>query len=263
MSYAKKVAIVTGGAKGIGLSCTIKFLQQDYVVICVDIDESALKDVKEVYTSEQLVVQRVDVSHEPDILLLSNFVDKNYAKAEVLVNCAGIQTYGSLEETTEHLWDSTFNVNLKSMFFMAKYFVPLMKKNEKGSIVNISSVQSLVSQKGVLAYAASKGAINAFSRALAIDLATFQIRVNTVLPGSVDTPMLRTAAEMFRGSKSAANVVNDWGHAHPLGRVASGSEIAELVFFLGSEASSFITGSQYVIDGGLTSQIPVILPSGE
>ena len=128
--------------------------------------------------------------------------------------------------------------------------------------MDLSSVQSLVSQKGVLAYAASKGAINAFSRALAIDLADSQIRVNSVLPGSVDTPMLRKAADLFRGAKSAANVVDEWGQAHPIGRVASGSEIAELIFFLSSDSSSFITGSQYVIDGGLTSQLPVILPTG-
>ena len=258
----RKVAVVTGGANGIGLSCTIKFLQQDYVVICVDIDELALEVVRKRYKSDQLVVQKVNVSLESEVSLLSNFVGQNYAKAEALVNCAGIQTYGSLNETTEHLWDSTFNVNLKSMFFMAKYFVPLMKKNGKGSIVNLSSVQSLVSQKGVLAYAASKGAINAFSRALAIDLADSQIRVNSVLPGSVDTPMLRKAADLFRGAKSAANVVYEWGQAHPIGRVASGSEIAELIFFLSSDSSSFITGSQYVIDGGLTSQLPVILPTG-
>ena len=127
----RKVAVVTGGANGIGLSCTIKFLQQDYVVICVDIDELALEVVRKRYKSDQLVVQKVNVSLEPDVSLLSNFVGQNYAKVEALVNCAGIQTYGSLNETTEHLWDSTFNVNLKSMFFMAKYFVPLMKKKWK------------------------------------------------------------------------------------------------------------------------------------
>jgi NAD(P)-dependent dehydrogenase (short-subunit alcohol dehydrogenase family) len=146
------------------------------------------------------------------------------------------------------------------MFFMAKHFVPLMKKNGKGSIVNISSVQSLVSQKGVVAYSASKGAINALTRALAIDLAEFQIRANSVLPGSVDTPMLRDAADLFKGDKTVDQIVSDWGKGHPLGRVAKTSEIGDLVAFLASDQASFITGGSYVIDGGLTSQVPVVLP---
>jgi NAD(P)-dependent dehydrogenase (short-subunit alcohol dehydrogenase family) len=263
MLASNKVAVVTGGANGIGLSCTMKFLQQDYLVICVDIDEVALNEAKEKCNNDRLIVQKVNVSLESNVLLLSDFVDQNYNKIDALINCVGIQTYGSLDDTTEHLWDTTFSVNVKSMFLMAKYFVPLMRKNGKGSIVNLSSVQSLVSQKGVLAYAASKGAINAFSRALAIDLADSQIRVNSVLPGSVDTPMLRKAADLFRGSKTADEIVEDWGHAHPIGRVGSGAEIAELIFFLSSESSSFITGGQYVIDGGLTSQLPVVLPTSK
>jgi NAD(P)-dependent dehydrogenase (short-subunit alcohol dehydrogenase family) len=135
-----------------------------------------------------------------------------------------------------------------------------MKKNGKGSIVNISSVQSLVSQKGVVAYSASKGAINALTRALAIDLAEFQIRANSVLPGSVDTPMLRDAADLFKGDKTVDQIVADWGKGHPLGRVAKTSEIGDLVAFLASDQASFITGGSYVIDGGLTSQVPVVLP---
>jgi NAD(P)-dependent dehydrogenase (short-subunit alcohol dehydrogenase family) len=263
MLASNKVAVVTGGANGIGLSCTMKFLQQDYLVICVDIDEEALNEAKEKCNNDRLIVQKVNVSLESNVLSLSDFVDQNYNKIDALINCVGIQTYGSLDDTTEHLWDTTFIVNVKSMFLMAKHFVPLMRKNGKGSIVNLSSVQSLVSQKGVLAYAASKGAINAFSRALAIDLADSQIRVNSVLPGSVDTPMLRKAADLFRGSKTADEIVEDWGHAHPIGRVGSGAEIAELIFFLSSESSSFITGGQYVIDGGLISQLPVVLPTSK
>ena len=166
-----------------------------------------------------------------------------------------------VKTAAEDLWDKTFNVNVKSMFFTAKHFVPLMQKNGKGAIVNISSVQSLVSQKGVVAYSASKGAINALTRALAIDLAQHQIRVNAVLPGSVDTPMLRDAADLFKGSKTVDEIVSDWGKGHPLGRVAKTSEIADLVNFLSSEQASFITGASYVIDGGLTCQVPVVLPS--
>jgi NAD(P)-dependent dehydrogenase (short-subunit alcohol dehydrogenase family) len=135
-----------------------------------------------------------------------------------------------------------------------------MQKNRYGSVVNISSVQSLAAQKGVLAYATSKGAINSFTRALSIDSAEFGVRVNAVLPGSVDTPMLRDAAESFRGEQSLEGVLGDWGRSHPLGRIGTIAEIAELVAFLASDRASFITGASYVIDGGLMSQVPVVLP---
>lgn len=255
-----KCVVVTGGAKGIGLGCTLKFLSDGVTVICADLDESALQELSKSHPKDKFVGRRVDVSSESQIAELAEEVTRDFGKIDALVNCAGIQTYGTVTETSEELWDKTFNVNVKSMFLTSKHFVPLMKKNGKGAIVNISSVQSLVSQKGVVAYSASKGAINALTRALAIDLAEFQIRANAVLPGSVDTPMLRNAADLFKGDKSVDQVVADWGRGHPLGRVAKPSEIGDLVAFLSSDASSFITGGSYVIDGGLTSQVAVVLP---
>jgi NAD(P)-dependent dehydrogenase (short-subunit alcohol dehydrogenase family) len=261
MSMQNKIVVVTGGAKGIGLGCTLKFISEKSIVICADLDDKALADLAKNHPGIELIVKKVDVSSELEVEKLAFEVEQKYKKVDALINCAGIQTYGVVTETTEELWDKTFNVNVKSMFFTSKHFVPLMQKNGKGAIVNISSVQSLVSQKGVVAYSASKGAINALTRALAIDLAQHQIRVNAVLPGSVDTPMLRDAADLFKGSKTVDEIVSDWGKGHPLGRVAKTSEIADLVNFLASEQASFITGASYVIDGGLTCQVPVVLPS--
>lgn len=260
MTLQDKVVVVTGGAKGIGLGCTLKFISEKSKVICADLDDRALSELAASNSGAKLLTSKVDVSSEEQVKNLAQLVESKYGQVDAIVNCAGIQTYGTVTDTSEELWDKTFNVNVKSMFFMAKYFVPLMKKNGKGSIVNISSVQSLVSQKGVVAYSASKGAINALTRALAIDLAEFQIRANSVLPGSVDTPMLRDAANLFKGDKSVDQIVTDWGKGHPLGRVANISEIGDLVAFLSSDQASFITGGSYVIDGGLTSQVPVVLP---
>ena len=177
-----------------------------------------------------------------------------------MINCAGIQTYGDIVETSEETWDKTFNVNVKSMFLTSKHVAPTMIAQKSGSIVNISSVQSLVSQKTVIAYSASKGAINALTRATAIDLASSNVRVNAILPGSVDTPMLREAAELHRGSMTVDEVLADWGAGHPLGRIAKSSEIGDLAVFLASDNSSFMTGNSVVIDGGLTIQVPVVLP---
>jgi NAD(P)-dependent dehydrogenase (short-subunit alcohol dehydrogenase family) len=259
MSQVQRV-VVTGGAKGIGLGCTLKFLADGAEVYCVDNDEIALQELATAHPSSKLHVSKVDVSSEKAIESFASTVAKDSSKIDALVNCAGIQTYGTVTETTEELWDKTFAVNTKAMFFTAKHFVPLLKNNGGGAIVNISSVQSNVAQKGVVAYASSKGAINTLTRALAIDLAEFQIRANAVLPGSVDTPMLRGAAELFKGDKEVEEVLADWGKSHPLGRVAKPSEIGDLVAFLCSDSALFITGGLFTIDGGLTAQVPVVLP---
>lgn len=255
-----RVVVVIGGAKGIGRGCVLKFLSEGAIVYCADWDEKALKELEDTNLGSKLHTIRVDASSEREVKAFALSVAKNHSKIAALVNSAGIQTYGTVTETTEELWEQTFDVNVKAMFLTAKHFTPLLKANGGGAIVNVSSVQSLVTQRGVVAYAASKGAINGLTRALAVDLADYQIRANAVLPGSVDTPMLRSAADLFKGKKSVDEILKEWGRSHPLGRVAKSSEIGDLVAFLASDAGSFITGGMYVIDGGLTSQVPVVLP---
>jgi NAD(P)-dependent dehydrogenase (short-subunit alcohol dehydrogenase family) len=257
-----KVVIVTGGAKGIGEGCVQKFLDSNATVVSFDLDNSALTTQKSKYANleSRFSSNVVDVSNEAQVEDAITKVLAAHGRIDGLINCAGIQTYGSVTDTTEEIWDRTFNVNVKSMFLTAKHVAPTMIAQKTGSIVNISSVQSLMSQKTVVAYAASKGAINALTRASAIDLAISNVRVNAILPGSVDTPMLRTSADMHRGEKSIEEVLSDWGAGHPLGRIAKSSEIGDLAVFLVSNESAFITGQSIVIDGGLSIQVPVILP---
>ena len=247
-----KVVIVTGGAKGIGAGCVDRLLDAGAQVAIFDLDS---------VSSEKTFNLKVDVSKESEVEKAVGEVVAKFGKIDGLVNCAGIQTYGSATETTEAVWDKTFDVNVKSMFLTTKHVARVMEKVKAGSIVHISSVQSLVSQKTVVAYSASKGAINALTRAQAIDLADSNIRVNAILPGSVDTPMLRASADMHRGAQSVDEVLKDWGAGHPLGRIAKPTEIGDLATFLISDSSSFITGSCMVIDGGLTVQVPVVLPN--
>jgi NAD(P)-dependent dehydrogenase (short-subunit alcohol dehydrogenase family) len=257
-----KVAIVTGGAKGIGFGSTKRLLEDGARVVIFDVDEAGIRLAKEALAnfSDRLSGMKVDVSSDSQVKEAISEVGQRYGQIDYLVNCAGIQTYGTAVDTTEETWDRTFDVNVKSMYLTAKYAIPFMRKVGGGSIVNISSVQSLANQKGVVAYAASKGAINALTRAIAIDHAVEQIRCNAILPASVDTPMLRASARAFSKGRSEDDILNEWGKSHPIGRMASIHDIGELVGFLCSEKSSFITGSSYVIDGGLMTQVPVILP---
>lgn len=257
-----KVAIVTGGAKGIGFGSANQLLEAGFLVALFDIDDVGLAKAKEQLAKfgEKIATYKVDVSSEVQVKEAIDKVANHFGRLDAVANCAGIQTYGTALDTTEELWDRTYNVNVKSMLWMAKYSIPHMKKLGSGSIVNISSVQSNANQKGVVAYASSKGAINSLTRAIAIDHAAEGIRCNAILPASVDTPMIRSSAQAFAGVKSEDEIIKEWGKSHPIGRMASIYEIGNLVAFLCSDNSSFITGSCYNIDGGLMSQVPVVLP---
>ncbi len=253
-----KVAIVTGGAKGIGLGSAQRLLEDGATVVVFDVDEKAIASAGELFAQygDRFSGAKVDISSEAQVKQAVNAVGEKHGHINYLVNSAGIQTYGTAEDTTEELWDRTLGVNVKAMYLTSKYAIPFMRKAKGGSIVNISSVQALSNQKNVLAYATSKGAVNALTRSIAVDYAAEQIRCNAVLPGCVDTPMIRTTAESFAGERSADEFLHEWGLTHPIGRMATIHEIGQLVGFLCSDKSSFITGASYVIDGGLTTQLP-------
>jgi NAD(P)-dependent dehydrogenase (short-subunit alcohol dehydrogenase family) len=253
-----KVAIVTGGAKGIGFGSAQRLLEDGATVVIFDVDDKAIASAVEQFSNygDRFSGVKVDIASDAQVKKAVTDVGNKHGHINYLVNSAGIQTYGIAEDTSEELWDRTFGVNVKAMYLTTKYAVPFMRKVGGGSIVNISSVQSLSNQKNVLAYAASKGAVNALTRAIAVDYAAEQIRCNAVLPGCVDTPMIRATAESFAGERSAEEFLHEWGLTHPIGRMATIHEIGQLVGFLCSEKSSFITGASYVIDGGMTSQLP-------
>ncbi len=153
-------------------------------------------------------------------------------------------------------------MNLTGAFYAAKAAIPHLRRRGGGSLVLVSSVQAFVTQAGVAAYAASKGALNALARSIAIDEATHGIRCNTVCPASVDTSMLRFAARALSdGTDDAvATLIQSWGQMHPLGRVATPGEVAEAIAFLASERASFITGIALPVDGGLLANAAVVLP---
>lgn len=179
---------------------------------------------------------------------------------DAVVCSAGIQRYGTVEGTGESTWDEVLDVNLKGVYLTCHFAVPQLRARGGGAIVSIASVQAFATQAGVAAYAAAKGGMVALNRAIAVDHAAEGIRANVVCPASVDTPMLRWAAEKFAAEGQADELVREWGRSHPIGRVARPEEVAEVVAFLASERASFVTGAEYRVDGGLLATLPVALP---
>ena len=257
-------AVVAGGGSGIGQAIVARFAEHGAVVEFVDINAPAVAE-----TERELRARGLDVSgHVADVSdpdQVSAFAEKVAGRRGVvgaLVNSAGIQRYGTVESTTAETWDEVFAVNVRSMFLLAKHAVPLMRLGGGGSIVNVSSGQAVASQRNVVAYTASKGAISAMTRAMAVDYAAEGIRVNTVVPGSVDTPMLRASARAI-APDDTDRVISEWGSEHPIGRVGRPAEIADACVFLASPLASYVTGAELRVDGGLLAGVALRAPEDQ
>lgn len=260
--FAGKVALVAGGSLGIGRGAAIRLAAGGAQVVVGARRIDAVNEVVNEIKAEggNAIGVAADLSQGEDAERFVQAAVDSFGGVDILVNSQGIQRYGNVEETTEALWDEVMNVNLKSMFLTSHYAIPEMKKRGGGAIVNVASVQGLATQTTVAAYSTSKAAIIGFTRTIAVDYAKLKIRANVVLPASIDTPMLREAADLFRGKNSNDSLIADWGKMHPLGRVGTAAEVAELIAFLASDRASFITGSEYKIDGGMMAALGVVLP---
>lgn len=235
----KKTIVITGGSKGIGASCAKLFLEEGANV--------AVLDIGEMQENENIYYQQCDVSKEDQVKACINNIIKRFAHIDVLINNAGIQRYGTVTETTSDLWDEVMNVNLKSMFLCAHYVIPSMQQRGSGLIINVASVQAFHSQPKVAAYTTAKTAILGLTRSIAVDYAP-HIRCIAVCPGTVDTPMLQDA---INESPDPAAVLKEVNDMHLLQRIADPEEIAELIRFLSTGKSTFMTGQAIRIDGGL------------
>jgi NAD(P)-dependent dehydrogenase (short-subunit alcohol dehydrogenase family) len=256
-----KVAVVTGGSLGIGRATAQRLATDGAAVVFCGHDDASVQDALAELRDAGLEVdgRRADVRSSAEVEGLVRLAVERYGGVDILVNSAGIQRYGTVVETSEELWDEVLDVNLKGMFLAAKHCVPELRRRGGGSIVNVASVQSFAAQAAVVAYAASKGGVLALTKAIAVDHASDNIRCNAVCPGSVDTPMLRWAADLFKGDDTQEDTVRAWGRLHPLGRVARAEEVAEAIAFLVSARASFVTGTELKVDGGLLAQIPVVV----
>jgi len=244
--FQNKVALVTGGAMGIGKAVAKVLSERGAKVLIVDrAEEEGAKTASEI--NGEVEYFKADISN---IHNCSDAVQKAielFGQLDIVSNNAGIQRYGTVESTPENEWDEVMDINLKSVYYICKFAIPHLKKT-KGSIVNMTSVQAFATQRGVAAYTTSKHALIGLTRSMAIDFARDGIRVNCVAPGTVETPMLKYAAALDPNPES---VYENCKNMHPIGRIAQPEEIAEVVAFLASGRASFVTGSCYLVDGGL------------
>ncbi|WP_027955518.1 MULTISPECIES: SDR family oxidoreductase [Halobacillus] len=249
-----KTAVVTGAATGIGKATVKLFAQEGARVICADVDEEDVrKTVEGINTNGgQAESYALDVSEQESVRVFANYVEETYGTIDVLFNNAGVdEEGGKVHEYPVDLFDQIISVDLRGTFLVSKYLLPLMFENG-GSIINTSSMSGQAADLDRSGYNAAKGGITNFTRAMAIDYARQGIRVNAVSPGTIETPLVDELAgtkkeEEGREFREAQKWVT------PMGRLGKPEEIASAALFLASDESSFITGEDLTVDGGLTA----------
>ncbi len=244
-----KVALITGGASGIGRATALLFAREGAAVAVVDVNESEGQAVVETIIDEgrQAIFLRSDVTRASDCQLAVQQTVEHLGKLDILFNNAGIIRRASVVETSEEEWDLVMATNVKSIFLLSKYAIPIMAEAEGGVIINTASGWGLVGGRNAVSYCASKGAVVLLTKAMAIDHGAQNIRVNCICPGSTDTPMLRNEAHQL-GEPEEQFLAE--AAQRPLQRVGRPEEIAQAALYLASDASSFITGTTLVVNGG-------------
>ena len=259
-----RVALVTGGSQGIGRAVAELLAAEGAAVgVCGLEPDEVDHTVRAIHEQGGAALAiPADVADRRSIDQAVAATVAEYGRLDSLVASAGIQRYGSVVDTEEAVWDEVFAVNVKGVYLAARAALPHLRRSDQGSIVVIASVQGHAAQSDVAAYAASKGALDALVRAMAVDEARHGVRVNAVCPGSVDTPMLRSSARRFSDGTTEATerLIDAWGRSYPVGRVAQPREIAEVVAFLAGNRASYVTGEDVRVDGGLLAALPVALP---
>lgn len=251
---AGKVAIVTGGAKGIGRETALLLAREGASVVVTDVDEGGIKKVVEEIAASggKASCMRHDVSKESEWESVVAQTLSIYGKLNIVVNNAGIALPGNAETTTYDNWRKLMSINLDGVFLGTKHAIAAMKTGV-GSIINLSSIEGIIGDPTLAAYNASKGGVRIFTKSAALHCAKegYNVRVNSVHPGYIWTPMVQSLAEESPDAKAARDALVK---LHPVGHLGEPLDIAYGILYLASDESKFMTGSELVIDGGYTAQ---------
>ena len=249
-----KVAIVTGSASGIGLATADLFMREGAHVIIADRDyvaaEKAVETVKKKGQGQCMAV-KCDVSRAEDVATMIATAVKLFDRLDVLVNNAGYGIAGTVSETNDQDWDDLMAVNVRGVFLCCKYAIKAMKQTGGGVIVNVASVVATVGIRNRAAYVASKGAVAALTRSIALDYVHDHIRCNAIAPGTIETPYYN---EILAKADDPVAIKQGLEARQPMGRLGTPDEIANGILFLASDESRLATGSILTIDGGMTAQ---------
>ena len=252
MKLKDKVALITGAGSGIGQAIAVLLAKEGAKIVVAEINSDKGLETRDMIRQSGQEAQNIqtDVSQQAECEKMIRFSIDNYGKLDILCNNAGIaMVFSPVENVSEALWDHIMAVNPKSVFLTSKIAIPLMKKQGGGVIINISSVSGIRPRPGLCAYTASKAAVTALTKALAIEVAPFNIRINSVSPVATETPMLlgMMTEEMKNDVEAMKNQILT---TIPLGRYAEPEDIARAVLYLASEDASMVTGIDLPVDGG-------------
>jgi 3(or 17)beta-hydroxysteroid dehydrogenase len=239
-----KVALITGGASGIGLATAQLFADEGAKVVLTDLHAPQFKPAA--------AVHKLDVTCEDEWIAVTDATVRDFGKIDIVVNSAGVSLLKDIEATTLVEWRRLMAVNLDGTFLGCKHAIRVMKDRGGGSIVNMSSVAGIIGASHLAAYGASKGGVRLLTKSVALHCARngYNIRCNSVHPSFADTPMLQG---MVNAARNPEKLASSFAAAAPLGRIAQPIEIARTILFLASDESSFTTGAEFVVDGGLTA----------
>jgi len=254
MRLANKISIITGAGAGIGQSTAFRFAEEGSRLVLADINSADVDNTAREIASRgcEVVAVSGDISKEEDARRISEVAVERFGRIDILVNNAANFTTFSVETATVEQWQTVLGVNVIGTALVAKHAIPHLKKRGKGSIVNVGSMSGIIAQPNMATYNSSKAAIHTMTRCMALDLAPFNIRVNTICPGCVLTSA--TEREWIKLGMTREEWISDRAALHMMKRVGDAVEIANAILFMASDEASFITAAHLMVDGGYTGQ---------
>ena len=246
MRLTNKTAIITGGGSGIGQACAWAFYQEGANVILFGRREDKLKETAQELGSRAMTVSG-DMTRSEDLDRLVQETLSKFHRIDILVNNAGLFKGAPLHEISDEQYDEMMNINMRAVFQLTRRVLPVMMEQKSGNIIHISSILGIIAVPQVAVYNISKGALNQFSRSIAVEYGSYGIRSNSICPGLIETDM---TADLMKDEA----LMQEWSKGYPIGRFGKPEDVASACLFLASDESSFITGTVLPVDGGFTAQ---------